>query len=49
VEQELLTLLEHLGSPPGLSGIYVARSFSFLCNVLFIGVCPFYFGHCVVY
>jgi len=50
VEQELLTLPEHLSSPPALSGVRVTRS-------LVLGAClvdrclsfyPFYFGDCVV-
>ena len=31
MEQELPTLAEHLSSPPVLSGVYVTRSFSFIC------------------
>ena len=31
MEQELSTLPEHLSSPPVLSGVYVTRSFSFIC------------------
>ena len=34
MEQELLTLPEHMGSPPDLSGFVVARSFIF-CVVFF--------------
>jgi len=45
VEQELLTLPEHMYSPTDFIGICVARSlFCFLC-------CPFVlfiFGHCIV-
>jgi hypothetical protein len=43
VEQELLTLQEHLSSPPVFSGVCVTRSF-----VLWIVVCTFSFGHCTV-
>ena len=51
VEQELLTLPEHMSSPRFLVG-FVFPTFSFLCSVLFIVGCPFVlfsFGHCVVY
>jgi hypothetical protein len=50
VEQELFTLLEHLSSPPVISGVRVTRSFV-LC-VCFVdrclSFCTFPFGHCVV-
>jgi len=50
VEQELLTLPEHLSSPPIFSGVRVTRSLV-LC-VYFVdrclSFCPFSFGHCVV-
>jgi hypothetical protein len=50
VEQELLTLPEHLISPPIFSGIRVTRSLV-LC-VCFadrcLSFCAFSFGHCVV-
>ena len=50
VEQELLTLLEHLSSPPVFCGVRVTR-FLVLC-VCFVdrcmSFCPFSFGHCVV-
>jgi hypothetical protein len=50
VEQELLTLLEHLSSPPVFSRVRVTRSLA-LC-VCFVdrclSFCPFSFGHCVV-
>jgi hypothetical protein len=50
VEQELLTLPEHLSSPPIFSGVRVTRSL-FLC-VCFVdrclSFCSFSFGHCVV-
>jgi hypothetical protein len=42
MEQELPTLPEHP------SGVREAPSLVFLCNVLWIIVCPFSFGHCVV-
>ena len=49
VEQELLTLPEHLSSPPVLSWVHVTRSlFLYVCFVdrcLFF--CTFSFGHCV--
>jgi hypothetical protein len=40
LERELLTLPEHLSSPPVLSGVRVTRSFV-LCVYLEIVVCPF--------
>ena len=40
VEQELLTLPEHLSSPPVFSGVCVTRSLV-LCVCLLIIVCPF--------
>ena len=50
VEQELLTLPEHLSSPPVFSGVRFTRSLV-LC-VCFVdrclSFCPFTFGHCVV-
>jgi len=50
VEQELLTLPEHLSSPPVFSGVRVSRSLV-LC-VCFVdhclSFCPFSFGHCVL-
>jgi len=50
VEQELLTLLEHLSSPAVFSGVRVTRSLV-LC-VCFVdsclSFCTFSFGHCVV-
>ena len=50
VEQELLTILEHLSSPPVFSGVCVTRSLV-LC-VCFVdrclSFCTFSFGHCVV-
>ena len=50
VEQELLTLPEHLSSPPVFNGVRVTRSLG-LC-VYFVdrclSFCTFSFGHCVV-
>ena len=50
VEHKLLTLQEHLSSPPILSGVRVTRSLV-LC-VCFVdrclSFCTFSFGHCVV-
>jgi hypothetical protein len=50
VDQELLTLPEHLSSPPAFSAVRVTRSLV-LC-VWFadrcLSFCPFSFGHCVV-
>jgi hypothetical protein len=50
VEQELLTLPEHLSSSPVLSGVRVTRSLvlciCFLNNC--VSFCPFSFGHRVV-
>ena len=50
VEQELLTIPEHLSSPPIFSGVRVTRSL-----VLYVcfadrcfSFCTFSFGHCVV-
>ena len=49
VEQELLTLPRHLGSPP-VSGVRVTRSlFSYVCFAdLCLSFCTFSFGHCFV-
>ena len=51
VEQELLSLPEHLSSPPVFSGIRVTRSL--VLYVCFVDRClsfgTFSFGHCVVY
>jgi len=49
VEQELLTLLEHLSSPPVFSGIRVTRSLVFyVCFVdRYLSFCLFSFGHSV--
>ena len=50
VEQYLLTLAEHMNSPPVFSGVRVTRSLV-LC-VCFVDGClsfyTFYFGHCLV-
>jgi hypothetical protein len=50
VEQELLTLPEHLSSPPVFSGIRVTRSLVlYVCFVdRCLSFCTFSFGHCVV-
>ena len=34
----------YLGSPPVFNGVQFAQSFSFLCNALYIIVCPFPFS-----
>ena len=50
VEQELLTLLEHLSSPTVFSGVRVTRSLV-LCVCIVdrcLSFCPFSFGHRVV-
>jgi hypothetical protein len=42
VEQELISLPEHLSLHPAFSGVRLTRSiFGFMCNVLWIIVCPF--------
>ena len=50
VEQELLTLLEHLSSPPVFSGVRVTRSLIlYVCSVDHcLSFCNFSFEHCVV-
>ena len=51
VEQELLTLPEHLSSPSVSSFVRVARSLVFcvmFCGSLFCPFVPFSFGHCIV-
>ena len=50
VEQELLTLQEHMSSPPVFSGVRVTRSLVLLvCFVdRCLSFCTFSFGHCVV-
>ena len=50
VEQELLTLPEHLSSPSGFQWGLCYSIFSFICmfcRLLFV-LLYFYFGHCVV-
>jgi hypothetical protein len=50
VEQELLTLPEHLSSPSVFSEVRATRSLV-LCICFLdrcLSICPFYFGHCVV-
>ena len=50
VEQERLTLPQHLNSPPVFSGVYVTRSLVlYVCFVdRFLSFCTFSFDHCVV-
>ena len=51
MEQELLSLAEHLSSPPGFCGVRVTRSlvlWVFLVDHCLI-LWNFSFGHCVVY
>ena len=50
VEQELLTILEHLSSPPVFSGVRLTRSsVLYVCFVdRCLSFCTFSFGHCVV-
>ena len=50
VEKELLTLPEHLSSPPVFSGIRVTRSLVlYVCFIdRCLSFCTFSFGHCVV-
>jgi hypothetical protein len=50
LEQELLTLPEHLSSPPVFSGVSVTRSLVlYVCFVdRCLSFCTFSFGHCVV-
>ena len=50
VEQELLTLPEHLSSPPVFSGVRVTRSLVlYVCFVdRCLSFCSLSFGHCVV-
>jgi hypothetical protein len=49
-EQELLTLPEHMSSPPVFSGVRVTRSLVlYVCFVdRCLSFCTFSFGHCVV-
>ena len=50
VKQELITIPEHLSSPPVFSGVRVTRSL--VLYVYFVdrclSICTFSFGHCVV-
>jgi hypothetical protein len=50
MEQELLTLLEHLSSHPAFSRVRVTRSLVlYVCFVdRCLSFCTFSFGHCVV-
>ena len=50
-EQELLTLPEHLSSRPVFSGVRITRSLVlYVCFVdRCLSLCPFSFGHCVVF
>jgi hypothetical protein len=50
VEQELLTLPEHLSSPPVFSGVCVTRSLAlYVCFVdRCLSFCTFALGHCVM-
>ena len=50
VKQELLTLPDHLSSPPVFSGVRVTRSLVlYVCFVdRYLSFCAFSFGHCVV-
>ena len=50
VEQELLSLPEHLSSPPVFSGVRVTRSLVLCVCVVdrCLFFCPFSLGHCVV-
>jgi hypothetical protein len=50
VEQEPITLPEHLSSPPVFSGVHVTRSLVlYVCFVDHcLSFCTFSFGHCVV-
>jgi hypothetical protein len=45
VEQELLIHPEYLSSPPGLMGFMMLLD---VLRVVFLSICPFSFGHCVV-
>jgi len=50
VEQELLTLTEHISSHPVFSRVRVVQSLVYyteFCRLLF-SFCPFSFGHCFV-
>ena len=50
VEQELLTLPEHLSSPRVISGVRVTRSLVLYVSFVYrcLSFCTFSFGHCAV-
>jgi hypothetical protein len=50
VEHELVTLPEHLSSPPVFSGACVTRSLVLCVCLVYrcLSICTFSFGHCVV-
>jgi hypothetical protein len=50
VEQEMLTLPDHLSSPPILSGARVTRSLVLYVYFVYrcLSFCTFSFGHCVI-
>ena len=50
-DHELLTLPEHLSSPPVFSGVRVTRYLVlYVCFIdRCLSFCPFSFGHCVIY
>ena len=51
VEQELLTLSEHMSSSQVFSGVHVAQSLALcevFCRCLFVLLYFFSFGHCIV-
>ena len=48
VKQELLTLMEHLRSPPVFSGVCVAWSLVFCFVNHCLSFCLFSLGHCIV-
>jgi hypothetical protein len=48
VEQVLLTVLEHLSSPPDVSDVRVARSVVFCVMFCCLSFCTISFGHCVI-
>jgi hypothetical protein len=51
VEQELLTLPEHMSSPPVFSGVRVTRSLALYVYFVdrCLSFCTFSCGHCVVF
>ena len=52
MEQELLTIPEHLSSPPVFRSVRVARSLVFsivFCRSLFVFLSLFFSGRCIVY